>query len=335
MPGVRARLRHAQHPGGRVRRRSAACSGASARCRSRSAWSSPRSRSSSRSPATSSACSSCMPVAIIAWFVFIRPTHRARYREAIADLPRWDLRADGRSSRGGRLVQAERRALVVAAELEAAEAGDRLRGLRRRPTSHVLDAAAELVARARAPRRCRRRAKNSVRRPRPGRRGGARRGSPAVSIVKPVARRAGRHRPAEQRRRRRRARARGPRRRSRRTRGRRSWAAHRRFGHATAARRLGRLEKRALVERDDARAAGSSARAWRRSASSPGRRRDACGRAGGGAAAWRSTQSSRPSKPTCAGSVGVVVDRRAAGSGRAGRRRPGAACASFDASRCV
>jgi len=36
-----------------------------------------------------------LPVAIIAWFVFIRPTHRERYRKAIADLPRWDLRADG------------------------------------------------------------------------------------------------------------------------------------------------------------------------------------------------------------------------------------------------
>ena len=36
-----------------------------------------------------------MPVAIIAWFVFLRPTHQRRYREAIADLPRWDLRADG------------------------------------------------------------------------------------------------------------------------------------------------------------------------------------------------------------------------------------------------
>jgi hypothetical protein len=35
-----------------------------------------------------------MPIAIIAWFVFIRPTHRRRYREAIDDLPRWDLRAD-------------------------------------------------------------------------------------------------------------------------------------------------------------------------------------------------------------------------------------------------
>ena len=35
-----------------------------------------------------------MPVAIIAWFVFIRPSHRRRYRAAIADLPRWDLRAD-------------------------------------------------------------------------------------------------------------------------------------------------------------------------------------------------------------------------------------------------
>ena len=36
-----------------------------------------------------------MPVAIVGWFVFIRPTHRRRYREAIANLPRWDLRADG------------------------------------------------------------------------------------------------------------------------------------------------------------------------------------------------------------------------------------------------
>jgi hypothetical protein len=35
-----------------------------------------------------------MPVAIVAWFVFLRPTHRRRYREAIAELPRWDLRAE-------------------------------------------------------------------------------------------------------------------------------------------------------------------------------------------------------------------------------------------------
>jgi Flp pilus assembly protein TadB len=35
-----------------------------------------------------------MPVALITWFVFIRPTHRARYRRAITELPRWDLRAD-------------------------------------------------------------------------------------------------------------------------------------------------------------------------------------------------------------------------------------------------
>ena len=39
-----------------------------------------------------------MPVALIAWFVFIRPTHRKRYRAAIAELPRWDLRADGPAS---------------------------------------------------------------------------------------------------------------------------------------------------------------------------------------------------------------------------------------------
>jgi hypothetical protein len=34
-----------------------------------------------------------MPVALISWFVFIRPAHRKRYRAAIANLPRWDLRA--------------------------------------------------------------------------------------------------------------------------------------------------------------------------------------------------------------------------------------------------
>jgi hypothetical protein len=36
-----------------------------------------------------------LPIALVAWFVFIRPTHRKRYRAAIAELPRWDLRADG------------------------------------------------------------------------------------------------------------------------------------------------------------------------------------------------------------------------------------------------
>ena len=36
-----------------------------------------------------------LPVALVAWFVFIRPTHRKRYRAAIAQLPRWDLRAEG------------------------------------------------------------------------------------------------------------------------------------------------------------------------------------------------------------------------------------------------
>jgi hypothetical protein len=35
-----------------------------------------------------------MPVALITWFVFIRPAHRKRYRAAIANLPRWDLRAN-------------------------------------------------------------------------------------------------------------------------------------------------------------------------------------------------------------------------------------------------
>ena len=39
-----------------------------------------------------------MPVALVAWFVFIRPTHRRRYRAAISELPRWDLHADGPAS---------------------------------------------------------------------------------------------------------------------------------------------------------------------------------------------------------------------------------------------
>jgi hypothetical protein len=30
----------------------------------------------------------------MAWFLLIRPVHRARYRQAIADLPSWDLRAE-------------------------------------------------------------------------------------------------------------------------------------------------------------------------------------------------------------------------------------------------
>jgi uncharacterized protein YjeT (DUF2065 family) len=36
-----------------------------------------------------------LPMALLAWFVFLRPAHQRRYRRAIADLPRWDLRADG------------------------------------------------------------------------------------------------------------------------------------------------------------------------------------------------------------------------------------------------
>jgi hypothetical protein len=32
-----------------------------------------------------------LPLALTTWFVFIRPLHRRRYRQAIADLPRWEL----------------------------------------------------------------------------------------------------------------------------------------------------------------------------------------------------------------------------------------------------
>jgi hypothetical protein len=35
-----------------------------------------------------------MPVALISWFVFLRPLHRKRYRRAIKALPRWELRAE-------------------------------------------------------------------------------------------------------------------------------------------------------------------------------------------------------------------------------------------------
>ena len=35
-----------------------------------------------------------LPISVMAWFMLIRPVHRRRYREAIADLPRWDLRAE-------------------------------------------------------------------------------------------------------------------------------------------------------------------------------------------------------------------------------------------------
>jgi hypothetical protein len=32
-----------------------------------------------------------LPVALLGWFVFLRPVHRRRYRAAIANLPRWEL----------------------------------------------------------------------------------------------------------------------------------------------------------------------------------------------------------------------------------------------------
>ena len=35
-----------------------------------------------------------LPVALVIWFVFIRPTHQKRYRRAIQDLPVWQLRAE-------------------------------------------------------------------------------------------------------------------------------------------------------------------------------------------------------------------------------------------------
>lgn len=35
-----------------------------------------------------------MPVALVLWFVFLRPFHRKRYRAAVSNLPRWELQAE-------------------------------------------------------------------------------------------------------------------------------------------------------------------------------------------------------------------------------------------------
>jgi len=35
-----------------------------------------------------------LPLALMLWFGILRPLHRQRYRHAIADLPRWNLRAE-------------------------------------------------------------------------------------------------------------------------------------------------------------------------------------------------------------------------------------------------
>jgi len=35
-----------------------------------------------------------LPMAMVIWFSFVRPVHRRRYRQAIADLPRWELRPE-------------------------------------------------------------------------------------------------------------------------------------------------------------------------------------------------------------------------------------------------
>jgi hypothetical protein len=35
-----------------------------------------------------------LPLAMVIWFSFVRPVHRRRYRQAIAELPRWELRPE-------------------------------------------------------------------------------------------------------------------------------------------------------------------------------------------------------------------------------------------------
>jgi hypothetical protein len=35
-----------------------------------------------------------LPLGLMIWFYFVRPVHRRRYRRAIAELPRWELRPE-------------------------------------------------------------------------------------------------------------------------------------------------------------------------------------------------------------------------------------------------
>jgi hypothetical protein len=35
-----------------------------------------------------------LPLALMLWFYFVRPFHRRRYRRAIAEVPRWELRPE-------------------------------------------------------------------------------------------------------------------------------------------------------------------------------------------------------------------------------------------------
>jgi hypothetical protein len=35
-----------------------------------------------------------LPFSMLLWFYFIQPVHRRRYRRAVAELPRWELRPD-------------------------------------------------------------------------------------------------------------------------------------------------------------------------------------------------------------------------------------------------
>ena len=35
-----------------------------------------------------------LPLAVMFWFYFLRSYHRRRYRRAIAELPKWELRPD-------------------------------------------------------------------------------------------------------------------------------------------------------------------------------------------------------------------------------------------------
>jgi Flp pilus assembly protein TadB len=35
-----------------------------------------------------------LPMSLMLWFYFVRPFHRRRYRRAIAELPRWELRPE-------------------------------------------------------------------------------------------------------------------------------------------------------------------------------------------------------------------------------------------------
>ena len=91
---VRPQLGHRPDPGRAVRARSAASAFATACCRWRSASDRPARHRLHADRQLARACSSSCPWRSCSGSSSSGPFHRKRYRAAIADLPRWELRAE-------------------------------------------------------------------------------------------------------------------------------------------------------------------------------------------------------------------------------------------------